>query len=154
MSRGVLAHRPELDDFLFAAIGEERNGMLLTVASALGRLGLDPWREADRFAAMSKTAAAKLLAPMIARLPEGLWAAADAQAIAGRLVKLLPAAPSISTAPGAPKLATIASWLFGAALLATIVLTMTIGRDLSVGRLFVSSPSASHSIDDPQPSER
>jgi hypothetical protein len=154
MSRGVLAHRPELDEFLFAAIGEERNGMLLTVASALGRLGLDPWREADRFSAMSKTAAAKLLTPMIARLPEGLWVAADAQAIAGRLVELLPAAPSISTAPGAPKPAAIASWLFGAALLATIVLTMTIGRDLSFGRFFESSPSASRSIDDPQPSER
>ena len=34
------------DPFLFAAIGEEQNGMLLSVLSALARLDLDPWYEA------------------------------------------------------------------------------------------------------------
>lgn len=152
-ARNALAHRPELDDFLFAAIGEERNGMSLTVVSALGRLGLDPWMEADRFSAMSKTAAAQLLAPMLARLPEGLWPAADTQAIAGRLVKLLPA-PSESTAPDARKPLPIASLLLGAALLVTVVLAMTVGRDLSPGKLFGSAPPASFSADDPPSRER
>lgn len=46
--------QPELDDFLFAAVAEERNGMMPTVVSALGRLGLDPWQEAERFSAIPK----------------------------------------------------------------------------------------------------
>jgi hypothetical protein len=32
---------PEFDDFLFATIGEQGNGMLLSVASALARLDAD-----------------------------------------------------------------------------------------------------------------
>jgi hypothetical protein len=36
----------QFDDFLFAPIGEEENGMLLSVVSALARLDLDPWQEA------------------------------------------------------------------------------------------------------------
>jgi len=153
-ARNVLAHRPELNDFLFAAIGEERNGMELTVVSALGRLGLDPWTEADRFSTMSKSAAAQLLAPMLARLPEGLWLAADAPAIAGRLVKLLPAAAALTTAADARKPVPMTSWLLGAALLLTVALAMTVGRDFSPGKLFGTSPPASSSTDDPQPRER
>jgi hypothetical protein len=34
-----------LDRFLFVSIGEEENGMPLSVASALARLGRDPWVE-------------------------------------------------------------------------------------------------------------
>jgi hypothetical protein len=32
---------PEFDDFLFAPIGEDKNGMLLRVVSALARLDVD-----------------------------------------------------------------------------------------------------------------
>jgi hypothetical protein len=41
----------DLNDFLFAAIGHEQNGMQLNVVSGLTRLGLDPWEEAARLAA-------------------------------------------------------------------------------------------------------
>ena len=37
---------PSFDPFLFATIGEERNGMMLSVLSSLARLDLDPLREA------------------------------------------------------------------------------------------------------------
>jgi len=37
-----------LDPFLFASIGREESGMSLSVASALARLGSDPWIEAVR----------------------------------------------------------------------------------------------------------
>jgi hypothetical protein len=40
----------EFDNFLFASIGESRNGMLLSVLSALARLDLDPWQEAAELA--------------------------------------------------------------------------------------------------------
>jgi hypothetical protein len=36
----------EYDDFLFASMGEDRNGLPLSVLSALARLDVDPWEEA------------------------------------------------------------------------------------------------------------
>ena len=36
----------QLNGFLFASIGDETNGMPLSVISALTRLGVDPWDEA------------------------------------------------------------------------------------------------------------
>jgi hypothetical protein len=59
----------DLNDFLFAPVGDEPNGMPLSVISALTRLGVDPWDEAARLAALPKVLAAEALAPMIARLP-------------------------------------------------------------------------------------
>ena len=38
--------RPDLDKFLFAAVGEEIDGIPLSTISALTRLGLDPRQEA------------------------------------------------------------------------------------------------------------
>ena len=43
----------EFDDFLFAPIGEERNGMPLSVVSALARSDLDPWQEAAQLARLA-----------------------------------------------------------------------------------------------------
>lgn len=40
----------EFDAFLFAAIGEDRNGMPLSVVSFLARMDLDPWYEASSLA--------------------------------------------------------------------------------------------------------
>jgi hypothetical protein len=45
----------EFDDFLFAPIGEDRNGMLLSVLSALARLDIDPWQEALASAVVVET---------------------------------------------------------------------------------------------------
>ena len=36
----------DLNDFLFASVGDQRNGMPLNVGSALARLGVDAWEEA------------------------------------------------------------------------------------------------------------
>jgi hypothetical protein len=44
----------ELDLFLFTTVGEEQNGMSLSVISALTRLGLDPRKEAGRLAGLTK----------------------------------------------------------------------------------------------------
>jgi len=88
----------DLNDFLFASVGDEQNGMALNVISALTRLGIDPWEEAARLAALPKALAAEALAPMIARLPVGRPLPSDSVAISHRLVQLLPmygqAAPS------------------------------------------------------------
>jgi hypothetical protein len=80
----------DLNDFLFAAIGNEQNGMPLNVVSGLTRLGLDPWEEAAQLAALPRGVAAEELAPIIARLPFDRLQRSDDLAISRRLVELLP----------------------------------------------------------------
>jgi hypothetical protein len=80
----------DLNDFLFAAVGEQQNGMPLNVVSGLTRLGLDPWKEAARLAALPKALAAEKLAPIIARLPLDRPEPPDNLAISRLLVELLP----------------------------------------------------------------
>jgi hypothetical protein len=62
---------------------------VLTVLSALARLGIDPWQESARLAQLSAGTATQRLT-IISGLPNGRWAPADAGAIAARLVKFLP----------------------------------------------------------------
>jgi hypothetical protein len=81
----------DLNDFLFASVGNEQNGMPLNVVSALTRLGVDPWTEAARLADLPKAVAAEALAPTIARLSVGRPQPSDDLAISQRLVELLPA---------------------------------------------------------------
>lgn len=76
--------------FLFAAVGEERGGLPLTVLSALARLGFDPWQEAARLSGLPRETAARVFAVTIAMLPEGDWKASESEAIAVRLVNWLP----------------------------------------------------------------
>jgi hypothetical protein len=89
----------DLNDFLFASVGDEQNGMPLNVVSALTRLDVDPWREAARLAALPKALAAEALAPMIARLPIFRREESDNLIISRRLVELLPAGRQAAT-PG------------------------------------------------------
>ena len=80
----------DLNDFLFAPVGEEQNGVTLSVVSALTRLGLDPWEEAARLTPLPKARAAEALATLIAQLPIGRTQSSDDLAISQRLVELLP----------------------------------------------------------------
>ncbi len=80
----------EYNPFLFAAIGEDKAGMPLTVLTALTRLGIDPWQEAGRLSDLPRESAAVALAATIATLPEGDWKATESGAIAARLVAWLP----------------------------------------------------------------
>ena len=82
--------RSELNDFLFAIVGTERNGMTLSLVSAFARLGSDPWREARRLAGLPKLEAIDSLALTIAGMPASIWTLPDATTIAARLVALLP----------------------------------------------------------------
>jgi hypothetical protein len=83
---------PEFDAFLFASVGEEVDGVPLSVLSALARLGLDPRDEAVRLANLTREAAADQLARMIARLYDQRWSASEAWKIATALVERLPRA--------------------------------------------------------------
>jgi hypothetical protein len=92
---------PEFDDFLFAPIGEERNGMLLSVVSALARLNIDPWQEAANLAQLPRTTAARRLTSLIATLPDRPSTPLDPGANAARLIARLPRRIGISVAPSA-----------------------------------------------------
>jgi len=86
----VFALAPEFDNFLFASIGEEKNGMLLSVISALARLDLDPRQEAANLAQLPKTTATRRLASLIESLPDGPSTHLDPGTTAARLIAHLP----------------------------------------------------------------
>jgi len=89
----------DLNDFLFASVGDQQNGMPLNVVSALTRLDVDPWEEAARLAALPKVLAAEALEPMIARLPIFRRQQSDNLVISQRLVELLPAGQQAAVPP-------------------------------------------------------
>src|SRR5947207_11594901 len=82
--------RPDLNKFLFAAVGEERNGIPLSMMSALAQLDLDPWEEAARLSALAKQEAIERLTELILRLPGIRRPSSEAREIAADLVDALP----------------------------------------------------------------
>jgi len=80
----------EFDAFLFAPVGDDKNGMLLSVLSALARLDIDPWQEAANLARLPGSTAIERLTTLIAALPGRLASRPDAETIAARLIALLP----------------------------------------------------------------
>jgi hypothetical protein len=92
MTRSVSVSRlrPEFHDFLYAPVGDDGNGMFLSVLSALARLNVDPWREAAELSCLPRDVAIRRLAFLIASLPDGPAAFPDRDTIAARLIALLP----------------------------------------------------------------
>ena len=68
---------PEFDSFLFAPVGEEVDGVPLSVLSALSRLGLDPRHEAARLSHLTKEAAADQLPTSTAGEPDAFETGAE-----------------------------------------------------------------------------
>jgi len=140
----VQTAKPELEAFLFAAIGEEHNGMALSVLSGLSRLDIDPWEEAVRLSQLPKPGAIESLGRCIARLPRGAWQVADIAGIAGRLVEMLPRHDPESTSrpvsepprAGSRFPAKLTLWLVAAGLAAALLFGMP-GR---VERLLIGDP--------------
>ncbi len=80
----------EFDRFLFASVGDERNGMALSVLSALARLNVDPWEVTVALSRMPKEKAKERLSQMIAPMTDGLVASLSSEVVAARLIGLLP----------------------------------------------------------------
>jgi hypothetical protein len=83
----------EFNDFLFAPIGEDKNGMLVSVLSGLARSDVDPWQEAAKLAQLPGETATKELAALISALPDRAASYPDPRTIATRLIELLPRSP-------------------------------------------------------------
>src|ERR1700680_4073812 len=80
----------QLEDFLFAVIGEAEGGTPLTVISAFARCGKDPWIEAAQLAELPKSHASENLNAFLANIPP-LWCSIpDRRTTAARLINLLP----------------------------------------------------------------
>ena len=86
----ALSPTSKYNEFLFAPVCEEANGMRLSVLSALARMNVDPWEEAARLAAMPKEMAEKTLVSTFDLVSASIRKPAEAEAMAARLVRLLP----------------------------------------------------------------
>ena len=131
--------RPDLNKFLFAAVGEERNGIPLSMMSALAQLDLDPWEEAGRLSNLAKQEAIERLTGLILRLPGLRRPSSEAQQISAELVDALPmhkgeAGPAQEVRRTAPR--NIASgkafWLICLAVAAIAFSLMLSQRDVPV----------------------
>ena len=78
------------NDFLYAPVGEDKNGTLLTVLSVLARQNVDPWEEAADLSRLPRDTAMRKLISMITASPGQPSAPADQTAVADRLIALLP----------------------------------------------------------------
>ena len=81
---------PEFERFLYATVGEDRQGTDVTVVSALSRLGLDPWKEAADLATLNRSAASSQLGKLLSRLSDVPSLTLDNRAVAAKLAALLP----------------------------------------------------------------
>ena len=90
----------EFDAFLFAPLGEDRNGLPLSVISHLARMNLDPWQEAGDLAALSTEAAARRLAVSLETLTDPILRQASSRTVVLNLLALLPH-PNPGRRPGA-----------------------------------------------------
>jgi hypothetical protein len=88
--------RKDFDAFLYSSVGDDANGLPLTLLTVLARLGVDPWEEAADLASLPGEPALQRLVARLESMPNAPASAADTVNIASRLIKLLhrPPAPS------------------------------------------------------------
>ena len=99
----VTSKGSEFHAFLYAPISEDREGMTLSVLSALARQELDPWTEAARLSELPQKRAIEQIMGLLEMLPSRVVASLDREEVAGRLSALLPrhVAPSLFVTPHA-----------------------------------------------------
>lgn len=86
---------PDYDAFLYAEVGQDATGATVSVLSALARLGLEPWTEAQALARLKRPEAQARLKAHLAEIRDIPMLARASNSVAIRLVALLPTrAPS------------------------------------------------------------
>ncbi len=80
----------EFDRFLYASVGEDSDGMPLTVLSALARVDVDPWEEASKLTHLPKKRAVTRLALLLGAVRNVPAVGLDPAHIAAALITLLP----------------------------------------------------------------
>ena len=88
---GLNQHPREFERFLYAPVGEDRNGYVVTVLSALARLDLDPWRETTNLVALEQDVRRERLEQLLSVFRDVPGLRGDAGKVARELCLLLPA---------------------------------------------------------------
>lgn len=133
----------EFDGFLFAPIGEDTNGMLLSVASVLARLNLDPWQEASNLSELPREAAIGHLTTLLRKMTDASCGQRDPMAIARRLVSLLPAKSQTRSQPPGLRLLTRSPLTM--ALIYVVFVGLVVGGQYLLGNMS-TSPVAKASL--------
>ena len=89
----------ELDDFLFAPVIDDANGMTVSVLSMLARAGVDPRGKAAELARLTLGKATEALTPFVRESLRGLVSRDNTETIAARLAALLPRGTNSMSAP-------------------------------------------------------
>jgi len=97
-SASLLNSKSEFDSFLFAPVGEDKKGTIVSVLTAFARLNFEPWQQAADFASLPRDVAKTRLAAMIATLPGMSPTSSEPSTVAARLIALLP----VSGRPSGP----------------------------------------------------
>ncbi|WP_282170946.1 hypothetical protein [Ruegeria atlantica] len=87
---------PEFERFLYAPVGEDRNGYVVTVLSALARLGLDPWNETAELVKLRREEACARLEILLSKFRDVPELKQDHNAVAQELSLLLPESPRVT----------------------------------------------------------
>ena len=126
-------HGNGFDPFLQAAVGEDRNGQVVTVLSMLARLGLDPWSEASDLASLSHAAAGTRLGKLLSSFRDVPTLGLDHGAIARRLTDLLPvrSLPRKSEAIGSS--ASLGPTIVGVPILAVLLVLLVLAQVFQFG---------------------
>jgi hypothetical protein len=89
------------DPFLYATVGEDRNGNVVTVLSTLARLGVEPWDAAAELSDLTREEARARLGGLLARFGDVPTLGRDGGEVTLRLIDLLPQASSRRVGQGA-----------------------------------------------------
>jgi hypothetical protein len=116
----------EFDAFLFAPLGEDRNGLPLSVVSHLARMNLDPWQEAGDLATLPAEAAARRLAVSLETLTDPVLREANSRTLVLRLLALLPHRTAVAMQAPEAGIPAVASADFRARIGAAIVIMSAI----------------------------
>jgi hypothetical protein len=97
----------DFDRFLFEPIGRDQNGMPLSVASTLARMGLDAWQEAATLAALPADTAVEKLTALFGASSDQSLMEPNRVTLVTRLIALLP--PPAGTDAPSPTISTSSS---------------------------------------------
>jgi hypothetical protein len=91
---------PVFDKFLYTQLGEESNGMQVSVLSVLARQNVDPWEVAQQLTSLSREPAIRFLTPFLAHVSTGSPNRIAPDELAARLITMLPLQHAANGKPG------------------------------------------------------
>jgi len=149
--------RSELDEFLYAPVVDDANGMTISVLSMLARAGVDPRGKAADLARLTPGKAMEALTPFISESLQGLVSRDNTETIAARLAALLPGRTNPSNLPSQTKIGNTELTQAHAVGITAILICFLMGAvwvaaaQQSLARVGETSPASSAAIAAPTP---